>query len=322
MSWRGAWGWDGALRGVGLWLGILVCLGCGCGVGDGGGATAERRPRVIASFYPLYDFARTLGGTNYDVVCLTPPGGDPHGMDASPSAARAVAGADLVLLMGLGMDGWVDKLAKSEGRSRFVASEVGIPLRRLGKGALSEFGDPGHQPNPEEMDPHIWLDPVFAAQIVTQVAESMIELAPRNAELVRGRRDELVKELNLLHEEFMRDLREVRRRQLVTFHGAFSYLFARYGLETVGVIELFPGDEPSAGYLKALVDVMRQARMKVIFAEPQLPDRPAQVIAGEIGGRVERLDPCETILPEAPGDTYVQRQRSNLRTLQRVLNEP
>ena len=121
---------------------------------------------------------------------------------------------------------------------------------------------------------------------------------------------------------FTAELADVKRRQLVTFHGAFAYLFARYKLETVGVIELFPGDEPSAAHLRKLVDLMRQLKMKVIFAEPQLPDRPAQVIAKEIGGRVERLDPCETILPDALQSTYLERQRRNLETLRRVLNEP
>jgi ABC-type Zn uptake system ZnuABC Zn-binding protein ZnuA len=67
---------------------------------------------------------------------------------------------------------------------------------------------------------------------------------------------------------------------------------------------------------------MRRLGLRVIFAEPQLPDRAAQLIASEIGGRVERLDPCETILPEEPTATYQQRQRRNLETLVRVLRTP
>ena len=108
-------------------------------------------------------------------------------------------------------------------------------------------------------------------------------------------------------------------RRVVTFHGAFGYLSSRYHLEMAGVIEQFPGNEPSAAYLRKLVDVIRESGVKVIFAEPQLPDRPAQIIAREIGGRVERLDPCETILPEAPNVGYLERQRKNLDTLRRVL---
>jgi len=286
-------------------------------------------PRVVTSLFPLYDFARTLGGTNFEVVCLTPPGGDPHAMDASPRAAKTVASAQLVLLLGLGMDGWVEKLAVSECQTRVSVASLSIAPRRVGKATLAEstehaHGSHGHshKHDENEVDPHVWLDPVFAQQIVQRIAGEMAEIAPQHREAVFSRRDALVGELQKLDQEFTSKLAGVKRRELVTFHGAFAYLFARYKLETAGVIELFPGDEPSAAYLRQLVDLMRRLKMKVIFAEPQLPDRPAQVIAKEIGGRVERLDPCETILPEAPQATYLERQRLNLETLRRVLTEP
>ena len=83
----------------------------------------DGRPLVVASFFPLYDFARVLAGTNFQIVCLVPPGGDPHAMEASPSAARTVERAHLVLLLGLGMDGWLEKLAAGEqesGRASFL----------------------------------------------------------------------------------------------------------------------------------------------------------------------------------------------------------
>ena len=284
------------------------------------------KPRVVASFFPLYDFARELGGTNFNVVCLTPPGGDPHAMDANPSAAQTVANASLILLLGLGMDGWVEKIAASERKPRLAMTSLGIAPKRVGKSALAELAkddhNDAHDHDANEMDPHVWLDPVLAQQIVRRIADEMIAVAPQHRAEVEARRDAYLRELRKLHESFSAELADVNRRQVVTFHGAFAYLFARYQLETVGVIELFPGDEPSAAYLRRLVDLMRQLKMTVIFAEPQLPDRPAQVIAREIGGRIERLDPCETILPDAPQATYLERQRANLETLRRVLTEP
>ena len=278
------------------------------------------KPQIVASFFPLYDFARALAGTNFHVVCLTPPGGDPHAMEASPQLARSVADAQLVLLLGFGMDGWLEKLSTNERKTRVSVASLGIAPKRVGQAALGEFaegghGDHAHEHDANEMDPHVWLDPVLAQQILQRIADEMVAVAPQHRADVEARRDAY------LHESFTAELADVKRRQIVTFHGAFAYLFARYQLETVGVIELFPGDEPSAAYLRKLVDLMRQLKMKVIFAEPQLPDRPAQIIANEIGGRIERLDPCETILPDAPQSTYLERQRRNIETLRRVLNE-
>jgi zinc transport system substrate-binding protein len=307
-------------------LALLAALSNGC---KRELATASERPNIVASFFPLHDFARALAGTNFNVICLTPPGGDPHGMEAGPQLAGMVADAQLVLLLGLGMDGWVEKLSVSERKVRVSVTSLGIAPKRVGKAALGEFAEGGHgrhsghahEHDTNEMDPHVWLDPVLAQQIVRRIADEMIAVAPQHRAEVEARREDYLRELRKLHDEFTAGLAEVKRRQVVTFHGAFAYLFARYKLETVGVIELFPGDEPSAAYLRRLVDLMRQLQMKVIFAEPQLSDRPAQVIAREIGGRVERLDPCETILPDAPQATYLERQRRNLETLRRVLNE-
>ena len=231
--------------------------------------------------------------------------------------ARLVERADLVLTLGLGMDGWVEKLARTGPTNRLVVVNEGLGTRTMGTSVLAEFA--AEQPDPDETDPHIWLDPLLAEKLVRRITAELVGLAPARAAEVQARGDTLAADLRTLHGEFERGLAGLPHRRVVTFHGAYGYLFARYRLETAGVIEPFPGDEPSAAYLRALVDLMRRLGLKTIFAEPQLPDRPAQVIAQEIGGRVERLDPCETILPEAPEATYQDRQRRNLATLRRAL---
>lgn len=287
------------------------------------------RVSIVASFFPLYDFARVLGGEDFDVACLTPPGGDPHAMDASPQVARTLADAQLALLLGFGMDGWVEKLAASESQVRVVFASRGLEPMPVGEASLAGFAkdehdtpDYDHSHDLNEADPHVWLDPLLAQHLVRQIAEAMAALSPEHREAVFARRDAFLRELVMLDEAFSDRLADVKRREVVTFHGAFAYLFARYRLKTVGVVEQFPGDEPSAAYLRELVDLMRQLKMNVIFAEPQLSDRPAQVIAREIDGRVERLDPCETILFDHPSATYLERQRANLEVLSRVLAEP
>lgn len=305
----------------------LVCAAAlasfvtGCGKRENSNPPANAgRPLVVASFFPLYDFARQIGGTNVEVVCLVPPGGDPHAAEATPSAARSVSKADLVLLLGLGMDGWVEKLAASEHKTCLAVINEGLPIRHIGKAALAEFSKDA--PDPGEVDPHVWLDPVLAQTLAQRITDQLMKLVPEHAGEIRARGDALLDDLKKLDSEYAAACAKLPNRRLVTFHGAFGYLFSRYHLDMVGIIEQFPGNEPSAEYLRKLVDVIRESNLKVIFAEPQLPDRPAQLIAREIGGRVERLDPCETILPGAPESTYLERQRKNLTTLCDALNAP
>jgi zinc transport system substrate-binding protein len=291
-------------------------------------ATTDSRPLVIASFYPLYDFARQLCGTNIQVVCLVPPGADPHGVEATPTMVKQVARADAVVLLGLGMDVWLDRIAENASKARRIVVTEGMATRPMGAATLAEFAaDHAHDHHShahdhhgaEDIDPHVWLDPVRAGQIVERLADELQAVYPAHAAVIAANAERLKSELQQLDADFAAATVGLTRRDIVTFHGAFGYLFDPYGLKTVGVVELYPGDQPSAAYLRALVDLMNSTGLKTIFAEPQLPDAPARIIAREIGGKIERLDPCETLLPDAPEATYVERQRKNLETLRRVL---
>ncbi|HUI06329.1 MAG TPA: metal ABC transporter substrate-binding protein [Verrucomicrobiae bacterium] len=282
-------------------------------------ASPRKPPLVVASFFPLYDFARQVGGADFQVVCLVPPGADPHEIEATPDAARQVADADLVLLLGLGMDGWVEKLATAEHKPHVVHLGEGLPTHAMGKAMLSELADASTRVNPEEIDPHVWLDPVLAQEIVKRIATALVGIAPAKQTEIEARRDAYLGELHKLDQDYKDAAAHFKQREVVTFHGAFAYLFGRYGLKVAGVIEEFPGKEPSAAYLRALVDTMRRLHQRVIFAEPELSDRAARIIAQEVGGRVEKLDPCETILSEEPNATYLERQHRNIRVLQDAL---
>ncbi len=297
-------------------IGLLAVALVACGRSA---APAAPRPQVVTSFFPLYDFARAVAGEDFEVLCLVPAGGDPHNVDATPEMARTVAEAASIVTLGLGMDEWLGRMAAASGRP-FVVAGDGLTTRTVGTAALSEFAT--EKPDPSEIDPHVWLDPVLARTLVERIAADLMRARPERREAIEARAETLKAELARLDGEFSAGLAELQRRQVVTFHGAFAYLFARYRLETVGVVELFPGDEPSAGYVRALVDLMRREKLDVIFAEPQLPDRMAQVVAREINGRVERLDPCESILPDAPAASYFDRQRKNLAVLCSVLAAP
>ncbi len=291
---------------------LLFTLAAGC---HGQSVPTNSPPLVVASFFPLYDFARAIGGPDVRVVCLVPPGADPHEMEATPAAARSVADADLVVLLGLGMDGWVEKLAAAEHKTRVVHLGEGLPTHPMGKALMSELADNSTRVNPDEIDPHVWLDPVLAQEIVKRLATQLVGIAPERRAAIEARRDAYLGKLNGLDRRYKFAAAHFKQREVVTFHGAFGYLFGRYGLQVAGVIEEFPGKEPSAAYLRALVDTMRRLNQHVIFAEPELSDRAAQIIAAEVGGSVAKLDPCETIFPEAPKATYLERQRRNIEVL-------
>jgi len=104
---------------------------------------------------------------------------------------------------------------------------------------LAQFAT--EKPDPNEVDPHIWLDPVLAEMLMRRITAELVHRVPAHAPALQARGDALVADLRQLHTEFGRGLADLPHRKVVTFHGAYGYLFARYQLETVGVIEPFPG---------------------------------------------------------------------------------
>lgn len=307
---------------IARWGFLLFLIACLWSLASGCSrpAPSTGAPSIVTSFYPIYDLTRQIAGTNVTVICLVPPGGDPHHEDPTPEMARQIQQAKLVLVLGLGMDHWVERMATAGGNAKPIALGEGLAHRRVGVAALANHS--GEAEDPGEVDPHIWLDPLIAAKLTQRITAQLESAFPESAGIFRERGTSLARDLHNLHTEFDTQLSALPNRSVVTFHGAYAYLFERYRLKVAGVIELFPGTEPSIAYLKDLVDLIRQLGLKTIFAEPQLPDRPAQVIAREIGGSIERLDPCETVLSEKPEATYQDRQRQNLKTLVRVLGNP
>src|SRR5215213_11964994 len=145
---------------------------------------AEMRPRVVTSFLPLYCWAVNVAGDHATVENLLPPRAEPHEYAFTPGDARKLSGADLILINGLGFEGWITKWARNapSGTNKLVAATAGLDAELLyGEHHHHHYegGDhPGHQEQPNE---HAWLDPLWAAHAVTNILISLQRIDPAHA---------------------------------------------------------------------------------------------------------------------------------------------
>jgi ABC-type Zn uptake system ZnuABC Zn-binding protein ZnuA len=214
-----------------------------------------------------------------------------------------VARAKVVFSIGLGLEQWLEKLAQAAGTGgpRIVRLGESLPAQELIAG-----------------DPHVWLDPVLAQKMVRTVAAVLAEIDPAHRRLFAQRAAAYQGQLQRLAQECQTALTRAAVRHVVTYHAAFAYLLRRCGLQMLGVIERQPGREPTSAYLAHLVAQMRSQGVRVVFSEPQLPQKLAAVVAEEVGGRVVKLDPLGS--PDDPErNTYLALMRFNLRQLQQAL---
>jgi len=271
---------------------------------------------VVTSIFPLTDWVRQVAGETVQVYTLLPPGASPHTFEPTPQTAEHAARARLLVVVGLGLDDWARRLTAAPGARTLVLGEAAetIPL------AEAAHDEEAHAHHEGGVNPHVWLDPVLAAQMVEHLTPTLAELAPQERAAIEARSRRYQQQLRAFGETMRERCRPYAGRQVVTMHAAFDYFLARCGLPPARVITPYPGKEPSARYLINLVQTARRENLKVIFAEPQLSPKVAEVLAQEVGGRVLTLDPLGN--PEDPArDTYLELLEYDLEQLLRGLEE-
>jgi zinc transport system substrate-binding protein len=264
----------------------LLAAGCGENASRNGGK------RVVAAFYPIAFAAERIGGNGVDVTNLTPPGVEPHDLEASPSDVQKIESAELVLLMGHGFQPQLESAADHRGNTLLLLDTPG--LRR------------------EDDDPHVWLDPNRFALIVQRIGGALHR--PKRAAA-------LVTALRRLDMEYRHRLSHCARHEIVTSHEAFGYLAQRYGLDQVGITGVSPEAEPTPQALHHVVDVVRRTHATTVFFETLLSPRIAETVAGETHTKTAVLDPIEGLTPDeaSRGEDYFSLMRQNLRNLRSAL---
>jgi zinc transport system substrate-binding protein len=272
-----------------FFLGIAL-LSAGCG-NNTSSSSAEKN--VVAAFYPLAFAAERIGKHGVEVTNLTPPGVEPHDLEATPSDVQKIESADLVLLLG---HGFQPQLEDAAGHSDKVLLLLDTPgLHRFDNG-----------------DPHVWLDPARFALIVERVGNALHE--PKTTE-------RLVADLRTLDDEYRTGLAHCARHEIVTSHEAFAYLAQRYGLQQVGITGLSPEAEPTPRDLQHVIDVVRKTHATTVFFETLLSPRIADTVASESHTKTAVLNPIEGLTPAqaARGEDYFSLMRANLSALRKAL---
>jgi zinc transport system substrate-binding protein len=274
---------------------------------------AAGRAKVAASIFPLADLVRKVGGDRVEVITLLPSGASEHTFEPTTAQMRMIADINLYVKVGAGMDVWADRLILGARKQPLVLEATsGIPLISV---SMEEITQQSKHHDHEGDDPHVWLDPLLMRDyLLPQVERTLSQLQPSDAAYFKENRTRFARELTQLYDEMNSTIRTFRTREFIAMHSAWGYLAKRFALHQVAAVEPFPGKEPSARYIAALVSKARKNGVTTIFAEPQISPKSAQVLASELGGKVLVLDPLGG--EKIPGrDSYIGLMRYNLSIL-------
>jgi zinc transport system substrate-binding protein len=298
-----------------LALSVAVAL-TSCGDND---APSTGTPVVAASFAPVEEILRNVGGDLVQVVSIVPPGEEAHEYEPTAKDLQPLERARFVAFIGGGFQEGVEKAVDGlpDGVRRIDLLD-GLELIPVGQEIGVSTDDAAHDHGGP--DPHVWLDPSRMVQMATAVAGAMKDLG-----LDAGRVDSnlaaYTSALESLDDRLAAGLAECDSRLLVTGHHAFGYLAAAYGLEQVAVAGISPSDEPSAATLQQVADFAAGNGVSTIFFEENLPADLARTVAEEIGATTAVLDPVESLSDDqrAAGASYVSLMDQNLAAMREGL---
>ncbi len=282
-----------------LLLTALVMFGCGRASSPVAAPREKGGLQVVVSIGPLGYFAQRVGGDRVQVHVLMGPGTSPHDFEPTPAQMRLLQQADILVLNGVGLEFWADKV---------VASADNPDLEVV---TTSEGLDILQAPDGQGGNPHVWLDPINAIWQVARIREAFVRLDPAGEEIYNTNSARLVEDLKALDRDIMLTLAALSQREVVSLHAAWAYFSRRYQLKEVAVIEERPGEEPTPAELARLVQQAREMGVRVIVVEPQMSAKAAEVIAAEAGMQLVSLDPIG-IPPEYD---YLRTMRANAQAL-------
>ena len=264
---------------------------------------APARLRVVASFSVLADMVREVGGDAVDVTALVGPDADAHVFEPSPADVQRLKQADLVVVNGLGFEGWIDRLVRASGyRGAVVVATRGIQPRLIDGVA----------------DPHAWQSLVLAQRYVDNLRAALAQARPAQAPLFNERAADYGKRIATLHQSVLTRLAAVpaAERRVVTTHDAFGYFADQYGVAFKAPQGWSTASEASAADVARIVRQLKAQRVRALFVEnisdPRLLERIAREAGARVGGTLysDALSP-----PGTAGDTYLRMFEHNVAAL-------
>jgi zinc transport system substrate-binding protein len=252
--------------------------------------TASAEPIIIVTtIFPLADLIKDLGGDRVEVSYLLPTGASPHTFEPTTEQARQVADARLFVYVGAGLDDWALKLSEI-GSGELKVLELAHDVELL-EGHDCDDHEHGHD-HEHQADPHFWLDPILVSnQLLPRIYEELCLIAPELQPLFDQNLIAIQGKLTALDQEITTTLASTNRKDFIAFHSAWHYFAARYGLNELAVVASFPGQEPSAGWIAELIEIINEHDVGAILVEPQFSQNLATAIAAETGIKILTVDP-------------------------------
>jgi zinc transport system substrate-binding protein len=302
-------------------------------------AKEEKQEKILVytTLFPLYDFAKTIGGEHVTVKSVLPPGAEAHDFEPSSQTIAEANKAKLFIYNGAGFETWITKVKDNlnPNVTKAVDASAEITLIKATEEHHDEHGHDEHEHKDEHAseekhehdhehglyDPHVWLDPARAKQQAETIHKALVEVDPEHKDTYDANYAKLAAELDGLDAAFKTVVANASKKEFVVSHSAFTYLAEKYGLDQIPVSGLSPSDEPTQHELTKLIKVVKEHNIKYIAFETLVESKVAKMVQKETGAEAVTIQTAENVTKEQleQGVSYVQLMKENLEVFKKIL---
>ena len=291
----------------GWFVGVLLAAACLASP-----AAAFDRIKVVASFSILGDLVKNIGGAHVEVADLVGPNGDPHVFDPSPNDASLIADARIVVVNGLGLEGWLNRLfTASKKQAVVIVATEGIRPRTNGVERSKD-------------DPHAWQSVPNIEIYAANIRDGLVRVDPGSKSDYDANYAAYLARLTELDQEIRHSIAAIPsdRRSVLTNHNAFGYFSDAYGVAFTGLQGVSTDAEPSARDVASIIRQIKERKIAALFLENIVNPAQLRRIAQETGVRIGGTLYSDA-LTEASGaaPTYIDLMRHNIQTIGAALKD-
>lgn len=314
-----------------LFLSLLLSVSLflsGCGEKKTQETKDGEKLTVYTTVYPLQFFTQQIGGDAVKVETIYPPGADEHTFDPTQQDMMKLADADLFIYVGLGLEGFVEKTKESLKNEKVTFLAAGEDIQFEANGTENKADDKEHaagkaQGNLEDeiahdkdgthvevehahaeeehahehgdIDPHVWIDPVYAAQMAEMIKDELIKQMPDKEDQFIKNYNTLALKLSQINDKFIGISKDAKDKKILVSHAAFGYWEKRYGIEQISIAGLSTSNEPSQKDLAEVIDTAKEHHLKYIFFEQNVSSKLTETVQKEIGAEALVLHNLSTL---------------------------
>lgn len=281
---------------------------------------AQEKLPVVASFSILGDFVRAVGGERVALSLLVGPDGDAHVYSPTPADAKTLAGAKLIVVNGLGFEGWMTRLMRSSGAKGTVVTAAGAVKPLKAEGGHDHGHSHGHSHGAN--DPHAWQDVTNAKAYVAAIRDGLIAADAEGRAVYEANATAYLKELDGLDAAIRAAVARIPadRRKAITSHDAFGYFARAYGIEFIAPQGVSTEAEASARDVARIIRQVKSQKVPAVFLENVTNPRLAEQIARETGAKLGgRLYSDALSGSEGPAASYIAMMKHNISEIEKAL---